>query len=178
MRASAVRLALLAVVAAGAVAAVPASAADGGMCRLDGSATFTKGPSTTDHAFTYTFTGDLSACQTSGPAVPAGGKIATLSPATGSGTCGTNTTAGLALVTWADKTTTIVKYTTQSATAGVALQGSVVPSAKVGKTTYTSTRFAGYSSAGVLVFEASPQECAGSGVTTAAIAGAVGLGKQ
>jgi hypothetical protein len=178
MRSSALRLALLAVSVAGAVAAVPASAADGGMCRLDGSATFQKGPNTTDHPFTYTFTGDLSSCQTSGPAVPGSGKIATLQPATGSGTCGSNTTAGFALVTWADKTTTIVKYTTQSAAAGVVLQGSVQPTFTVGKTTYKTTRFAGYSSAGLLAFEASPPECAGGGVTTAGIAGAVGLGRQ
>jgi hypothetical protein len=178
MRASALRLALLVVAAAGAVTAIPASAADGGMCRLDGSATFAKGPNTTDHPFTYTFTGDLSSCQSSGPAVPATGKISTLQPAVGSGTCGSNTTAGYALVTWADKTTTIEKYSTQSVAAGVLLQGSVVPSFKVGKTTYKTTRFAGYSSAGLLAFEASPQECAGGGVTTAGIAGAVGLGQQ
>jgi hypothetical protein len=58
------------------------------------------------------------------------------------------------------------------------LQGSVVPSYKVGKKAFKTTRFAGYSAAGPLVFEASPPECAGGGVTTAGIAGFVGLGTQ
>ena len=49
MRPYAVRLMLVALAAGGAVAAVPASAADGGMCQLCGNATITKGPSTTDH---------------------------------------------------------------------------------------------------------------------------------
>jgi len=169
---------LLALAAGGAVSAVPASAADGGMCKLDGSATFAKGPNTTDHAFTFTFAGDLTSCQSNTPGAPAAGKIATLVPATGSGTCGSNKTAGIALVTWADKSLSIVQFTTQSAGAGVALQGTVIPSTKVGKKTYTTTKYAGYGAAGPLAFEASPQECAGAGVTTAGIAGSVGLGKQ
>lgn len=179
MRSSVVRLLLVALAAGGAVSAVPASAADGGMCKLDGSATFTKGPGTTDHPFTYTFSGDLSSCQASSAGAPAGGTIATLVPATGSGSCGSNTTDGIALVTWADKTLTVVKYSTRSAGAGVLLQGSVLPSYKVSKKkTVTTTRYAGYSAAGPLAFEASPQECAGSGVVKAGIAGSIGLGKQ
>ncbi|MDT7544001.1 MAG: hypothetical protein QOE99_111 [Actinomycetota bacterium] len=178
MRGSFIRLLVVALAAGGAVAAVPASAAEGGMCKLDGSATFVKGPNTTDHPFTYTFTGDLTSCQSNVAGAPASGKIATVEPAKGSGTCGSNSTAGVALVTWADGKTTVVKYSTQSATAGVVLQGSVVPSYKVKKTTYKTTRFAGYSAAGPLAFEASPPECAGGGVTTAGIAGFVGLGTQ
>ena len=177
MRPYAVRLMLVAIAAGGAVAAVPASAADGGMCQLSGNATFTKGPSTTDHPFTYTFTGDLTGCQSNNGAPPSG-TIATLQPATASGSCGSNTSNGLALVTWADKSLSVVQYSTQSVTAGVALQGTVVPSAKVGKKTYKTTKYAGYGAAGVLFFQANPQECAGNGVTTAPITGAVGLGKQ
>lgn len=178
MRSSVVRLLLVAVAAGGAISALPASAADGGMCKLDGTATFAKGPNTADHAFTYTFSGDLTGCQANTPGAPSAGKIATVTPATGSGTCGSNSTAGIALVTWNDKSTSLVKYTTQSGAAGVLLQGTVIPTTKVGKTTYKSTKYAGYGAAGPLAFEASPQECAGSGVVTAGIAGSVGLGKQ
>src|SRR4051794_11983421 len=178
MRASAVRLLLAAVAVAAAAAALPASAADGGMCQLQGNAKFTNGPSGTDHAFGYTFSGDLTGCQSNTPGAPASGKIATLVPAKGSGSCATNTTAGLALVTWVDKSLSVVSYTTQSATAGVVLQGTVVPSAKVGKKVYKTTKFAGYGAAGVLTFQADPTQCAGSGVTAAPISGAVGLGQQ
>jgi hypothetical protein len=178
MRSTVVRLMLVALAAAGAVAAVPASAADGGMCQLNGSATFTKGPNSTDHPFTYTFSGDLTNCQSNTPGAAPSGKIATLVPSTGTGTCATNTSAGTALVTWSDKGLSVVSYTTQSATAGVVLQGTVVPSAKVGKRTYTTTKFAGYGAAGLLTFQADPTQCAGDGVTAAPIAGAVGLGKQ
>jgi hypothetical protein len=177
MRPYAVRLMLVALAAGGAVAAVPASAADGGMCQLAGNATFNKGPNGTDHPFTYTFSGNLTGCQSNNGA-PASGTIATLQPATGSGTCVTGTTAGLALVTWVDKSLSIVQYTTQSATAGVVLQGTVIPSAKVGKKTYKTTKYAGYGAAGLITFQANPQECAGNGVTTAPISGAVGLGQE
>jgi hypothetical protein len=169
---------LVALAAAGAVSAVPASAADGGLCQLSGTATFNKGPNTTDHPFSYTFSGDLTGCQSNTPGAPAAGKIATLQPATGSGTCGSGSTAGLALVTWADKSLSVVSYTTSDAAAAVVLQGTVVPSAKVGKKTYTSTKFAGYGAAGLLTFQADPTQCAGAGVTSAPISGAVGLGKQ
>ncbi|MBK5305596.1 MAG: hypothetical protein JJD92_02800 [Frankiaceae bacterium] len=177
MRSSAVRLLLAALAVGGAIGAVPASAADGGLCQLEGNATFNKGPNMTDHAFTYTFSGDLTGCQSNNGA-PASGKIATLQPSTGTGTCGTNSGAGVALVTWADKSLSVVQYTTQSATAGVALQGTVIPSAKVGKKTYKTTKYVGYGAAGPLVFDADPAECAAGGVTVAPIHGAVGLGKQ
>ena len=177
MRPYAVRLMLVALAAGGAVAALPASAADGGMCQLSGNATFNKGPSGTDHPFTYTFTGDLTGCQSNNGA-PASGKIATLQPATATGSCLSGTSAGLALVTWVDKSLSIVQYTTQAVTAGVVLQGTVIPSAKVGKKTYKTTKYAGYGAAGLLFFQANPQECAGDGVTAAPISGAVGLGQQ
>jgi hypothetical protein len=178
MRTSVVRTMLLALAAGGAICAVPASAADGGMCQLQGSATFKNGPATADHPFTYTFSGDLTSCQSNTAGAASAGKIATLTPATGSGSCGSNTSAGTALVTWNDKSLSVVQYTTQSATAGVVLQGTVVPSTKVGKKTYKTTKFAGYGAAGLLTFQANPTECAGSGVTTAPISGAVGLGQQ
>ena len=177
MRSSAVRLMLAALAVGAATCALPASAADGGMCQLEGTAAFKNGPNGADRAFTYTFTGDLSGCQSNNGA-PASGKIATLRPSTGDGSCATNTSEGLALVTWADKSLSVVEYTTRSAGAGVALQGTVVPSAKVGKKTYKTTKYAGYGAAGALFFDADPAECAGSGVTASPIHGAVGLGQQ
>lgn len=171
-------LALSTVAVAGAVAALPAGAAPaGGGCQLSGTAAFTKGPSITAHPYTYTFRGTLTSCQ-SNASTPASGTIATLVPAKGTGTCQNGTTAGTALVTWADKTRTLVSYTTQSAAAEVVLQGKVIPSYRVGRTTYRTTRFAGAGAASDLVFEASPAECAGSGVKSAGIAGFVGLGNQ
>lgn len=178
MRTTVLRLMLVALAAGGAIAAVPASAADGGVCKLDGEATFAKGPNTTDHAFTYTFSGDLTSCQANTPGAPPSGKISTLMPATGTGTCASNASAGIALVVWSDKSQSVVKYTTQSVAAGVALQGSVIESTTVGKKTYKTTKFNGYGAAGPLAFEASPQECAGAGVVKAGIAGLIGLGQQ
>jgi hypothetical protein len=66
----------------------------------------------------------------------------------------------------------------------VALQGSVVDSTTLqpvnpldAPLTVTTTRYAGYSSFGLLAFEATPSECV-TGVTAAGIEGLVGLGKQ
>ena len=157
--------------------AVPSSASPGGGgCQLHGTSKFTKGPNSTAHKFTYTFTGSLSNCQDDSGKAPATGSIATVAPATGSGTCQNGTTNGIALVTWADKTTTIVKYATQDYGANVILQGSALPTYKVGKKTYKTNRYAGDSAFASLVFEADPTQCAGSGVTSAGIDGITGLG--
>lgn len=161
----------LALAGAGATVAVPAGATpSGGGCYLYGGATFKHGPNATAHAFTYTFAGIVTECE-SNPAGPFQGKIATLVPSTGSGTCANNTSSGVALVTWSDRSTTITSYTTQSAGAEVVLQGKVLPSYKLGKKVYRTTRDKGDTAFGDLVFDASPQQCAGSGVTTASILG-------
>jgi hypothetical protein len=179
MRTQTARVLLAAAALGAAVAAVPAHAAEGGGCKLDGTASFKNGPGT-DQAkkFTYTFAGTLSGCQSNISGAPATGKISTLVPSTGVGGCTSNTSKGIAAVTWADKTVTVVSYTTQSATAGVVLQGTVIPSAKAGKTVVKTTRYAGSNAIGTLAFEASPADCAGSGVASAGIAGFVGIGKQ
>jgi hypothetical protein len=179
MRTQTARVLLAAAAVGAAVVTVPAHAADGGGCQLDGTATFKNGPGT-DQAkkFTYMFSGDLSGCQSNIAGAPATGKIATLVPSTGVGGCASNTSNGIAVVTWADKTVTVVSYTTQSATAGVVLQGSVVPSTKAGKKVIKTTRYLGSNAVGALAFEASPADCAGSGVASAGIAGFVGIGKQ
>ena len=179
MRTQTARVLLAAAALGAAVAALPANAADGGGCQLDGTAAFKNGPAT-DQAkkFTYTFSGTLSGCQSNIAGAPTSGKIATTVPAKGTGSCGSNSTAGIAVVTWADKTTTVVSYSTQSVTAGVLLQGTVLPSTKDGKKVVKTTRYAGSGAAGLLAFEASPDQCAGAGVTSAGIAGFVGIGKQ
>ena len=179
MRTQTARVLLAAAALGAAVAAVPAHAADGGGCQLDGTAAFKNGPGT-DQAqkFTYMFSGTLSGCQSNVAGAPASGTIATLTPSTGTGSCANNSGGGVAVVTWSDKTTTVVSYTTQSATAGVVLQGTVIPSTKAGKKVIKTTRYAGSGAAGLLAFEASPAECASGGVKSAGIAGFVGIGKQ
>ena len=179
MRTQIARLMLVATAVGAAVLAVPAHAAEGGACQLDGKATFKNGPGTDQaKAFTYTFAGTLANCQSNVAGAPTSGTIATTVPSKGSGGCASNSSTGIALVTWADKSTTVVSYSATSATAGVVLQGSVIPSTKVGKKVVKTTRYAGYSAAGLLAFEASPAECAGSGVASAGIAGMVGIGTQ
>ena len=76
---------------------------------------------------------------------------------------------------------TVLSFTTQTATGGVNLQGNVVPSVTLpvvggGTVTVTTTRYAGAQAQGVLAFQADPTQCAGSGVTSAAVNGTVGVG--
>jgi hypothetical protein len=166
----------LSLLAAGAVVALPAGASPGGGgCQLHGNVKFNNGPNSTDHPFTYTFAGALTNCQSSSSA-PAAGTIATLVPGKGSGTCANGTTAGVAIAKWSDGTASVIKYTTSSAAAEVVLQGNVIPSFKVGKKTYKSTRYAGAGALADLAFEADPTQCAGSGVTSAPMDGFAGLG--
>jgi hypothetical protein len=168
-----------ALIAAGVVAGLPATAApSGGGCQLHGTATFTHGPSSTPHPFSYTFKGVLSNCHDDSGNAPASGTIATLGSAKATGDCQSDSSAGLALATWADKTRTLVAYTTQAAGAEVVLQGKVVKSARVGRTTYRTTRYAGDGAVADLAFEADPSQCAGKGVTSAGIDGFAGLGRS
>ncbi|HET7311739.1 MAG TPA: hypothetical protein VFJ17_10495 [Mycobacteriales bacterium] len=182
----------------GAMAAVPSSAATGGgECELSGTANFHPGPGTNPSGtFAYDFSGSLTNCgdSTSGPSGfgkttgeisagqtytdPTGGKHAEPT-ATGTGSCATGTTAGIAFVHWSDGTDTVIKYTTTSAAAGVALQGSVVPSYQFADGyTVASTKYAGANADGVLAFEVTdPTQCTtANGVTSAGIDGITGLG--
>ena len=69
----------------------------------------------------------------------------------------------------------------------VNLQGNVVPSVTLPvvnpqpgqptTVTVTTTRYAGDQAQGVVAFQADPQQCAGAGVTSAAVSGSVGVGK-
>ena len=76
---------------------------------------------------------------------------------------------------------TVLSFTTQTATGGVNLQGAVIPSVTLpvvggGTVTVTTTRYPGDQAQGVLAFQADPTQCAGSGVTSAAVNGPVGVG--
>lgn len=154
------------------------AAPNGGGCQLHGTANISPGLTNTAQNFSYSFTGSLSNCQSSSGG-PASGTVFAgtngLPLATGNGSCGSSTTSGVAVVQWADGTTTVVQYSTTGALAAVSLQGSVIPSAG----TFTTTRYAGDSALGTLLFEPpDPTACAGAGVTSAGIDGTVDLGSS
>jgi hypothetical protein len=172
-----------------------ASAASGGGCQLKGTASFTPGLSTTSQPFTYSFSGDLTSCQSTeagSPATgfvqaggtytdPATGNAYTLPDSTGTGGCASSTTEGLAVITWGDGTRTIEQYDTTGAGAAVSLTGTVVDSTTLQPVdpldpplTLTTTRYNGDASHGLLAFEATPTDCQ-TGVTSAGIEGVVGL---
>jgi hypothetical protein len=162
-------------------AASAVAAPNGGGCQLHGTASFSPPLTNTAQNFSYSFTGNLSNCQSSlgGPAtgtVTAGTNG--LPVPTGNGSCASSTTSGIAVVQWADGFTTVVQYSTSGAAAAVALQGSVIASVTSSTgTTSTTTRYAGDSALGTLAFEPpDPTACAGAGVTSAGIDGSVALG--
>jgi hypothetical protein len=165
-----------------AFAGTASAAPNAGGCQLHGTAAFSPGLTNTAQNFNYSFTGDLTNCQsTSGG--PATGTVFAgtngLPMATGNGSCGSSTTSGTAVVQWGDGTTTVIQYSTTGAAAAVNLQGTVVDSVTAGTTTYTTTRYAGDSALGALAFQPSdPTACVGAGVTTAGIDGNVGLGSS
>jgi hypothetical protein len=172
-----------------------ASAASGGGCQLKGTASFTPGLSTTSQPFTYSFSGDLTSCQSTeagSPATgfvqaggtytdPASGNAYILPSSTGTGGCASSTTEGLGLITWGDGTRTLTQYATTGAAAAVNLQGTVIDSTTLQPVdpldpplTVTTTRYNGDASHGLLAFEATPTDCQ-TGVSTAGIEGVVGL---
>jgi hypothetical protein len=101
--------------------------------------------------------------------------------ASGTGSCSSSTTSGLALITWGDGTRTLTAYSTSGAAAAVKLDGTVVDSTTLQPVnpadvplTVTTTRYNGSASHGALVFEAQPDQCL-TGVSSAGIEGFVGL---
>ena len=130
----------------------------GAGCTLTGAASFSPNGPGVQTAFGYSLTGTLTNCQSSRAGAPTEGTIevgqvitaavpVTLADgsvvqgtakyqaplATGAGTlpansCAAGSTAGDALITWADGSTSVVDYTTTSAGAAVSLQGTVVDS--------------------------------------------------
>jgi hypothetical protein len=179
-----VRSVLLSVAVAMALVPMASTASaepNGGGCQLAGTASFTPGLGSSAQDFTYSFTGDLTGCQsTSGG--PASGTVFAgtngLPVPSGNGSCASSTTGGTAVVQWADGTVTVVQYTTDGALAAVALQGDVIGSVTSSTgVTYTTNRYAGDSALGTLLFEPpDPTACAGAGVTSAGIEGTVNLG--
>jgi hypothetical protein len=179
-----------------------ALAQSGGGCQLKGSADLSPGLSNTDQDFTYSFGGDLTGCQSTEAGAPASGTVAAgkvLTDSTGEsfqepvptghGSCASSTTDGIAIVTWADGTDTVVEYSTSGAGAAVNLSGTVVDSVTLAainpqpgqptSKTITTSRYGGASAEGVLAFEPpDPTACAGAGVTTAGIDGIIALGSQ
>lgn len=193
-----------------AIAAPAAGAQSLGGCQLEGEAAFSPGLGTGSQPFDYSFGGALEGCQSTESGVPLSGEVnagrtidAQVTNSitgethtvtyqepvpTGNGGCGTSTTEGLALATWADGSRTVVSYATTGALAAVDLSGSVVPSmtltavnAEAGDPatlTVETTRYGGQSALGALAFEPpDPTACATpAGATTAGISGVIGLG--
>lgn len=146
------RFALLGIVAAAiaAAAAGPAGAASGGGCQLQGSGSFNPGLGASSKAFTYSFSGNLTGCQSSTAGAPATGTVEAGKTVTaqvvnsttgatdtvtyqepvpsGTGGCTNSTTSGIGIVRWSDGTVSVLSYSTTGAAAAVNLSGSVVPS--------------------------------------------------
>jgi hypothetical protein len=146
------KFALLGVVAVlvAVASAGTAGAASGGGCQLKGSGNFSPGLGSTSKAFTYSFAGDLTDCQSSVAGAPTAGTVEagksvtrtytdpTTGAAhtvtyqepigTGTGGCTNSTTSGTGIVTWSDGTVTVLGYSTTGAAAAVSLSGSVQPS--------------------------------------------------
>ena len=116
-----------------------------------------------------------------------------LPQATGSGGCAQSTTAGTSVTTWPDGTKTVATYNTTGAAAAVGLQGTVVASATLKEVSSTGTVPAGTPTtstvtstnttfptgdgvAGLLAFQVADPTACQTGVRTAGISGAVGLG--
>jgi hypothetical protein len=145
--------------------------------------------STTSQSFQYAFSGALSGCHSTDSTLASGtvfagsptGTISGTGPfPTGSGSCGSSTTSGVAVVQWNNGKTTVISYSTSGAGAAIMLQGSITASTVVNGVTYTTTEFAtGETTAAPLVFSVpvgSNQNCATVPVTTASINGQTALG--
>ena len=160
----------------------------GGGCQLSGTATITPGLTTTAQSFTYKFSGTLSACKSNTAGAPTAGsvfagvdpngQVATTGYPSGSGSCGSSTTGGIAVAQFNDGSTAVIAFTTSGAGPAVALRGNVIPSVSFGTDTYTtSAEWAGDTSTAALTFQpASGQDCVTTPVTTAAINGLTALG--
>jgi len=170
-------------------AGVAQATQEGASCTLAGAANLSPGLSTTSQAFQYAFAGSLSSCASTDSTI-ASGMVFAGSPAgtitgsgpfpTGSGSCASSTTSGVAVVQWNNGKTTVISYSTTGALAEVALQGSVIASTVVNGITYTTTEFApGEQSGAELVFSiptGSGEDCATVPVTNANINGQTAVG--
>ena len=166
-----------------------------GGCLLEGTARF-DAPGLGAHihaegtAFSYSFSGTLSNCASSlnapasaavqaGQAIGANGETYDMPKGQGQGGCGSSTTTGTALISWADGTKTLTNYSTTGATSGIALTGSVIESITLPprdgsgpSLTITTNRFNGASIGGPLAFTTNtPEKCMSGGLSEATITG-------
>ncbi len=209
-------------IAGGVVAGTSAAAQEGGGCQLAGVANLTPPLGSSSADFSYSFTGDLTGCQSNIAGAPASGTVSagvrvpetvTLTNtadgttttgtveyqqpvAQGTGSCGSSTTSGQSVSTWANGKHTVVSYTTSGALAGVVLQGTVVPSMTL--TLVPSSVPAGFTAPSTFTISSdepsfaaddgavaaltfSPttqdQDCVTKGVSSAEINGVVAIGK-
>jgi hypothetical protein len=155
-------------------------------CNSSASGAPTSGNIAAGHAYTQTVSG-------TDPITGPWSVTYALPQSTGSGGCAQSTTQGTSISTWNDGTTTVVTYTTTGAATSVTLQGTVAPSATLQEvsstgtvpagtpTTYTvnstNAQFpAGDGVAGQLVFSTSDPTGCQTGLSSADINGAVGIG--
>lgn len=186
---------LFALNAAGMVTAASAATPNGGSCVLSGTANFSPGLSTSSTSFNYSFTGQVSNCESNNGA-PASGSESAGEPITiggvtyqepaaqGTGGCSNSTTSGISITTWADGSYTVVSYKTTGAAAAVSLQGTVIPSVTVngpnGATATIATNQkstpVGANALGELTFgTTSPTDCT-TGLKSASINGTIQIG--
>lgn len=163
-------------------------AAGGAGCQLSGSANLSPGLTTASQSFTYSFSGTLSSCQSSSSPAPSGGTVfagvdpngqtETTGHPAGTGSCGSSSTSGIAVVLFNDGSTAVISYTTTGSGPAVLLQGTVGGTATFGTDTYTtSSQWSGQSATGALTFTpATGQDCVTTPVTIAAINGVTTLG--
>jgi len=189
-------------------------------CQLAGAASFAQAATSPD-VFTYSFRGALNGCRIRDTASPPTGTVeagqtitvpyywsyvdamtgATFSGnayatyqepiPSGTGGCSGSSGTGSALVTWADRSTTVLAFRSGGSAAAIGLNGTVLPSLGLALTGYTgpaqappgatyvvtSTRFASESLRGVLFFEPpNPMLCNHLRRAQGPIGGEVGLG--
>jgi hypothetical protein len=149
---------------------VSAAGPSGAACRLDGQASFSTGLGVAPTNYDYTFTGDLTGCHSSDTTAPTSGHITAYSiPSTNTGSCAYALPGnGRATVTWGDipSTTSEIAYTTRAAGATVVVNGVV-----------ESGRYAGNTVVATLAFQTqTPQDCATTGLTSAAFTGTAAIG--
>lgn len=142
----------------GGASAAPAKQA----CVLKGVAHISPGLSTANRAFSYTFTGQFSNCKGTDSTVKSGTVTASGS---GTGGCTKSTTSGTATINWNNGTNTTLTITTTGVGAALAVQAKA-----------TSGAFAGKSAKAALVFQATPTQCIGAGVSSASFTGVGEIG--
>lgn len=190
--------ALVGAVALGAVA--PAGAASGVACQFNGSIGYLPALTAVPTGRKATLSGTLSGC-TSDAQVPATASVSAgnvwTDPATGfkwqellsggDGSCAAHRTSGYAFVRWLDESITIVSYLTTGGGAAVSLAGFPVGSivlpavdrqpGQPATLTVSTTRSAGSNAAAALAGTSlDPAACAGSGLASLAVTGALALG--